>query len=374
LATPYNIMTTFFFRRSVEKAFQLDEYPNGLSLRLIKPIDTSPPFIITGVDDIAFIVNTVIKRSLSTSHKEVITSTILTIDRVLGSDFVGMIQRKMRDESYPKPLVQGGFPPEDKIIAFIVLINSVDTANEYLARIISNLGVNPDKAGSVSHVSPVHNAFPSEADLTFVATSLNHLLTSFTSKTTELLNDGLKVLFNQVVKLRLVSILSDTFRAVDYSLSGEELTDAVGEEEGNGEGGDPMLPRFESGWGQLMQPISRIMAPKMYMELLDLTSRHLARVLEKRLWGYAGRTSAFGAVRMERDFSGIISVVTRGNYSVRELFSRVSQILMVVNMEEDEWEELSGLPGGSEGGDRDNGVLWVLTGEERARARLLLKG
>ncbi|KAK0609379.1 COG4 transport protein-domain-containing protein [Bombardia bombarda] len=374
LTTPYNVMTTFFFRRSVEKAFQLDESPNGLSLNLNKPINTSPPFIITGVDDIAFMINFVIKRSLSVSCREVLTSTILAMDRVLGSDLVGMVQRKMRDESYPKSLVQGGFPPEDKIIAFIVLINSLDTANEYLARIMSNLGVNPDKPGSVSHVSPLRDIFPFEPDLTSVVASLNHLLTSFTSKTTELLNEGLQVLFNQVVKLRLRPILSDTFRDVDYSLSEEELADAMREEEVSGEGGDPMLRRFESGWGQLMRPISRIMTPKMYMALLDLTGRHLARVLEQRLWGYARRTSAFGAIRMERDFLGIISVVARGNYSVRELFSRVSQVLMVVNMEEDEWEELSGLPSCSERRDGDDGVRWVLTREERAKARSRIKG
>ncbi|TVY36414.1 Conserved oligomeric Golgi complex subunit [Lachnellula subtilissima] len=49
LTTPFNIMTTFFFRRSVEKAFQLDESPAGLSLNLSKPIDGNPPFIISPV-------------------------------------------------------------------------------------------------------------------------------------------------------------------------------------------------------------------------------------------------------------------------------------------------------------------------------------
>jgi len=37
LTTPFNVMTTFFFRRSVEKAFQLDEAPSGLSLNRRDP-------------------------------------------------------------------------------------------------------------------------------------------------------------------------------------------------------------------------------------------------------------------------------------------------------------------------------------------------
>src|SRR5690349_4718961 len=116
-------MTTFFFRRSVEKAFQLDGYPTGLSLSLSRHIEGNAPYIILAVDDVMYIVNTVIQKSISTSQRDVIASVVPTIGRVLGSDFVGMIQRKMRDESYPRPVIQGGFPPEDKIIQFIVLIN-----------------------------------------------------------------------------------------------------------------------------------------------------------------------------------------------------------------------------------------------------------
>jgi hypothetical protein len=87
----------------------------------------------SAVDDVMYIVNAVIKKSLSTAQRDVVSSVIPAVGRVLGSDFVVMMQRKMRDESYPKPAVQGGFPPEDKIISFIVLINSLDMANEYLA-------------------------------------------------------------------------------------------------------------------------------------------------------------------------------------------------------------------------------------------------
>ncbi|UZP32791.1 hypothetical protein NXS19_000607 [Fusarium pseudograminearum] len=107
LTSPYNVMTTFFFRRSVEKAFQLDEYPTGLSLSLSRHIEGNAPYIILAVDDVMYIVNTVIQKSISTSQRDVIASVVPTIGRVLGSDFVGMIQRKMRDESYPRPVVQG---------------------------------------------------------------------------------------------------------------------------------------------------------------------------------------------------------------------------------------------------------------------------
>jgi len=398
LTTPYNVMSTFFFRRSIEKAFQIDEYPSGLSLNLNKSIDAPSPFIILAVDDVVFIVNAMVQKSLSTSQKEIFAHVVPTIGRILESDFVGMIQRKMRDESYPKPLVQGGFPPEDKIISFIVLINSLEMANDYLARIIStNLGVNLDLENSLTKSSPVRGAFPLLQDATFAAHSLSNLLHSFTTKTTELLNEGLQHLFSNVVRLRLRPVLADTFRDVDYSLSEEELAEAAAataEYDGSGGGGDgdvasELVPRrFAHGWDQLMRPIGRIMTPKTFAALLDITAQYLAKQLEKRVWssgsgsgssssnnssGVKTRMSAFGALRMERDLSHIAGVVARGNYAVREVFSRVAQILMVANMEEEEWDGV--LTGGEDTGEEeDGGILWVLTEEERKKARKLVGG
>ncbi|KAI0596643.1 COG4 transport protein-domain-containing protein [Biscogniauxia sp. FL1348] len=369
LITPYNDMSTFFFRRSIEKAFQLDESPSGLSLNLSKPIDGNSPYIISAVDVVMYIVSAVIQKSLSTSQRDVVASVIPTVGRVLGSDFVGMVQRKMRDESYPKPTIQGGFPPEDKIIAFIVLINSLDVANEYLARVIdSRLGTSPDQPNGTSHTNPLASSFPFENDITFVTTALRTLNSTFHAKTAELISDGLQVLFNNVVRQRLRPILSETFRDADYWRTEEELAEiAQQNDEDEEEMLDRVQRRFEAGWESLMKPIARLMTPKMFTALMDTTATYLSRVLEKRVWSYSGKTNAYGAIRLERDFSGIVSTVSRGNYGVREVFARVTQILMIANMEEDEWEEVGGE-------DAEDGMEWVLSEEERRKARNLVKG
>lgn len=368
LTNPYNVMSTFFFRRSVEKAFQLEEMPTGLSLNPHKQLRSEPPYIISAVDDVMYIVNTVIQKTLSTSQRDAVASVLPTIGRVLGSDFVGMVQRKMRDESYPKPVVQGGFPPEDKIIAFIVLINSLDMSNEYLEKIIHTfLGASPERANGA--LSPaLKDSFPFEHDTTFVSNALNTLLTTFTTKTTELLNEGLQVLAKQVVRLRLRPILADTFRDVDYTLTEDDLADiAAAEDLDEDELLDAVGRRFEHGWDALMKPIARLMTAKTYATLLETTARDLARVLVDRVWKNLGRANAFGVIRMERDFSAIINVVSKGgNYGVRELFAKASQVLMVANMEEDEWEEIVAA-------GEDEGMEWVLTEEERRKARSLVK-
>jgi hypothetical protein len=96
LIGPFNEMTTFFFRRSVEKAFQLDEAPSDLTLNPTKPLGSNPPFITSAVDDVMYIVNQVLQRSLATSQRAVVSSVVPTVSSILGSDFITMIQRKTR--------------------------------------------------------------------------------------------------------------------------------------------------------------------------------------------------------------------------------------------------------------------------------------
>ncbi|PNY20655.1 Calcium-transporting ATPase 1 [Tolypocladium capitatum] len=367
LTTPYNVMTTFFFRRSVEKAFQLDEYPSGLSLNLNRHLEGNAPYIILAVDDVMYIVNAVIQKSLSTSHRDVLAAVVPTIGRVLGSDFIGMIQRKMRDESYPKPVVQGGFPPEEKIIQFIVMINSLDMANEYLSRIINGcISVGEGRGNDVTLQGPLKGSFPFERDVAFVANALHTLETTVVAKSIELLNEGVQVLFNQVVKQRLRPVLSDAFRDADYTLTESELAEMAQQNDETEEDLMDQVPRrFEHGWDQLMKAIARLMTAGTYSGLLDMTARYLSKVLEKRILSYGGKTTAFGAIRMERDFTGMVSTVSRGDYGVREAFAKVTQLLMVANMEDDEWEELVAEDG-------DGGIEWVLNEEERRKARSLV--
>ncbi|KAK8088946.1 COG4-domain-containing protein [Apiospora hydei] len=336
LVTPYDILSTFYFRRSVEKAFQLDESPSGLTLNINKP-------------------------------RDVVGHVIPTIGRVLGSDFIGMVQRRMRDESYPKPVIQGGFPPEDKIVSFIILINTLDVATEYLSRIITQcLGTSEEGTGPAQS-SPIANSFPFEHDATFVTSALTTLNSSFSTKANELLSDGLQVLLNMVVKQRLRPINSDTFRDADYTLTEDELAEIAQQNDEHEEDlMDHVQRRFEHGWSGLMKPIERLMTPKTFSTLMMSTAKHLAVVLEKRIWSSSGRINAFGAIRMERDFSGIVRVVAKGNYSVREAFARVTQMLMVANMEDDEWDETM-----AEG--EDDGIQWVLNEEERRKARNLVR-
>ena len=73
----------------------MDEPLSGLSLKMNKVIDNNPPYIISAVDDVMYIVNALIEKSVSTSQKGLMDNVIPAISIMLEKDFIGMIQRKM---------------------------------------------------------------------------------------------------------------------------------------------------------------------------------------------------------------------------------------------------------------------------------------
>ncbi|KAF7190758.1 Conserved oligomeric Golgi complex subunit 4 [Pseudocercospora fuligena] len=371
LMDPFNQMATFFFRHSVEKAFQIDEPPQDLTLNPNKQLGATPPFITSAVDDVMYIVNQVLQRSLATSQKAVVSSVIPSVGRVLGSDFFTMEQRKMRDESYPKPAVKGALPPEQLIISFLVLINNLDVATDYVKRIVSScLGkaASQPQAQQNGHAPALADNFPFGNEAMAVEKTLRTMEAGFEAKTAELINEAVEVMLKMVMRPRLRQVLMETFREVDYAVD----TDEAGQGPENGTSDDVVAQRFERGWQAFTLPIKRIATPYVFDKLITGTTKQLARLLENRIWSYQGRVNELGAVRLERDIANIVAAAVKGGkYELRDVFAKCTQMTLIINMEDDEWEEISKLNG--EQLERESGVQWQLDAEERKRARNVVK-
>ncbi|KAF2160567.1 hypothetical protein M409DRAFT_28952 [Zasmidium cellare ATCC 36951] len=368
LIDPFNLMATFFFRRSVEKAFQLDEFPTDLTLNPNKSLGSNPPFITSAVDDVMYIVNQVLQRTLSTSQRTVISSVVPSVGRVLGSDFFGMVQRKMRDESYPKAAIQGALPPESLIIAFLVLVNNLDVATDYVKRIVNTSLGQPANAQQSNGHSSLADSFPFGNEATSVEKTLHNMESGFEVKTTELINEAIEVMLKQVMRPRLRPVLNETFRDVDYNTTAEDGA----REDQDTPAEDLVAQRFERGWQAFTLPIKRIVTPANYDRLITSTIGYLARTLEKRIWSYYGRVNELGAIRLERDIAGIVAAAVKGGkYELRDAFARCAQMTLILNMEDDEWEEISKLSGVQL--ERETGVQWKLDAEERKRVRSIIK-
>ena len=102
--------------------------------------------------------------------------------------------------------------------------------------------------------------------------------------------------------------------------------------------------------------------------MLTQALNYLATALEKRIKQYYGRVNELGAVRLERDISGIVAAaVAGGKYGLRDAFTKCTQMTLIMNMEDDEWDEVAG----DENGE---GIPWVMDAEERKRVRAIVKG
>ncbi|KAK6340619.1 hypothetical protein TWF696_008944 [Orbilia brochopaga] len=390
LATPFEVMSTFFFRRSVEKAFQLDELPPDLHLHPTKPLkNTATPYITLSVDDVMYLVRNVLSRALATQSLPLVRKVSASVKRILESDFVGMMQRRMQHDSYPKASSINAPPPDDKVVAFCVLTNNLDVSVDYVTRIVNGL-LEPTDDGAGSGGRPgrpapspqtdsgeptdLESQFPFAGEADGVRTALNALVAGFTARAGSLHDNAVEVLFNQVIRPRLRPLLSESFAGVDYLESPAATAAAAPIDDDDTDGVNAVANRFAALFHSLVFPLKRILTPGGWDKLMSATAGSIASLLTKRLWGLAGKINELGAIRLERDVRGVVGVVVReGRYGLRELFAKASEVVMILNMEEDEVVEVLKRDSDVEVAAGEERVEWRLTREERRRARGLLR-
>jgi conserved oligomeric Golgi complex subunit 4 len=140
----FEALETFFFRRSVEKAFQLDEPSTGAG-----PPTTSV------VDDVLFVLKKVIDRALGTGDIDLLRTMCANIRRILELDFAGVVSRRIILDS------QRSLSSGDRIRTFIAGVNNLDGAGESVIELCG---------GYVSR--GLEGVFPFGTDVEFAKTAL----------------------------------------------------------------------------------------------------------------------------------------------------------------------------------------------------------
>ncbi|ODQ65527.1 COG4-domain-containing protein, partial [Nadsonia fulvescens var. elongata DSM 6958] len=152
LAPFYDTLMTFFFRRSVEKAFQLDDAPPQN-----QDYTVESPLVTSVVDDVMYIFSSMMHQSLSTGDLALVRVTLGNIRRVLESDYIGLLQRRLRDGN-PRNMVlenvnlitfrngstHGRFAgislsDESKLRKFLINMNNLAVTGNYIDRILLNV-------------------------------------------------------------------------------------------------------------------------------------------------------------------------------------------------------------------------------------------
>ena len=437
LLPAFETLYKFYFRRSLEKSITIEELP---SLELyLKPMPQSKspdhPPCSSVVEDLTLILNNtlrnVIQSGFPTSVKAFVTESFRVVqqDLINGyfiknlndnqpkynqslsflSDDVGLssprtVSRSGTPEPHGAPVstaastVNAGFfkgassafgsvvsgsgaivgslqttsSNSPKLINFVIYLNSVGIAQEYFTRIINNI-----KSTTSSNTGFIETNFPFGKDAEKIKTILNQdFLDPFVAISNKILNESLINLYNQSIRQRLISMVNDLVTDTNDSNYILYSTSQVN---------DPsLLIRFKSNWTSLTKPYLQTLHQSVWHKLLRLIVVNLVNLIERKLHQVLKKfkINELGSVKLERDMSFVINEVCEDNYQLREKFVKLTQLVLLVGMDDDEYEESKNPiielvksaddeleDEGDEEKEDYSGISWVLTPQEREQIR-----
>ncbi|KAG7828078.1 hypothetical protein KL920_003805 [Ogataea angusta] len=263
----------------------------------------------------------------------------------------------------------------DKLQQFVIVLNSISVFQEYLDKLSNNLvaklendnllivddqefgqvraSMERDPNTDIQLRVDLNNGEGTE-DSPSVRDRLKSVVmtlsTSFIEKSEVVLKENIKTIFNQNFRFKLSKMVSDVLKESDYLISSDILALSSTSE---------VMVNFIREWNSLIIPYLTIFTRANFQALLQLVVSNLASAMEQKIWSMERRCNELGAAKLEKDVSTIISEVTKYDYSLRDNFIRITQIVMMLGLDDDdEVDELSDLE-------------WALTPAERSRARNL---
>lgn len=398
---------TFYFRRSLEKAISIEELPSLDSYLHIKAGTSANDIPCSSViEDITLILNNSLHDVIDSSIISTVKKFISTSYQVIQQDLINGFFIKSLNENTPRynqslalispeienlrsPNVSRSATPEPsslgflkgaassalgnvvtstttatsnnpKMVKFAIYLNSVALGQEYFNKVFDNL---------IKDENYLRNTFPFGKDHEIVKLILsNDFIDPFNQATTKIVSDSLLNLYNQSFRAKIFAMINDFIPdAVDsnyvvYSLNEQESNEAC--------------IRLTNSWQSLIKPYQRIFHKTLTAKLLRLLIVNISNIIEKKLNSVLQKykINELGSIKLERDLSYLINEVCEDNYHLREKFVRLTQIVLLVGMDDEEYEEsIKHMNQNKQetDGDFDEtlGINWVLTPLERKKIR-----
>ncbi|KAA1116209.1 hypothetical protein PGT21_004733 [Puccinia graminis f. sp. tritici] len=142
---------------------------------------------------------------------------------------------------------------------------------------------------------------------------------------------GLEQLFNQLIRSKIRSILSDCYKDVTYVLDDQSYAEA--------EVQDLFRKRFQKAWESLMDPYRDSMTSENFKELIGMTVNVIVRTWENMIKNQ--RFNELGSIKFDKDIRSISSFLSNqtsfGISLINESFIRLKQIssLLLIKSLED---------------------------------------
>lgn len=275
LGPTFATLALFVFRRSVERAIQLDELPTQQAVNARPEFSMEAPLASSLVDDVSYVFSSVLQQSVATGHAHTTETALAGLRRVLESDLVGTLQRKLRSTA-PVPTNSagefGGAGP------FMLYLNDLELLAYYIGEAVKK-----------------HSPPPSAT-----TDSIESLRVSFNHKSDELVADGCQT-------LATVRLLAQARQAVSVFKNGSR--------------------EFENQWKQMMRPLRKLLHPRVLSQVLFIVCKATAQGLEQYVWSLDGNSTVASIMELEGDISVAISCCVETQYALRQCFTRLAQIV-----------------------------------------------
>lgn len=423
LLPSFEKLNNFYFRRSLEKAITIEELPSLEQYLLLsneKPSSPDPVPVSSVVEDLTLVLNSTLRSIIQSGLPTSVKSFINESFRVVQQDLInGFFIKNLNDNqprynqilslvnpnttinrtaspisrgSTPDPQGAAGFlkgassafgsvvgqsvsslqttPNSPKLLNFIIYLNTLSMAQEYFTRVLEN--VNKD--------TYLLAYFPFGKDQEKISNILQQdFQTPFTSIGNKIISESLINLYNQLIKHRLLLLVNEFFS--DAQTNNNESNYVI--YSSNNIDDPANLIKFTSNWQSLTKPYYQTLHKPIWNKLLRLVVVNLTNLLEKKLLLNLNKfkINELGSIKLEKDVSYLINEICQDNYYLREKFVRLTQIILLVGMDDEEYED-SNQPvtkALNNNGTQDNedefdddeaaGINWVLTPQERNQIR-----
>lgn len=419
LLPAFEQLYNFYFRRSLEKAITIEEVPllDPYLVPSQTPVSPESAPVSSVIEDVVLVLNTTLRNVLDTAQPSTVKKFVNESFHVIQNDLINGFFVKSLNDNQPRynqtlsliahtsilsgvtspgssrshtpvpEAVSGGMgffkgassalgnvvgsgtavvsgataaSNNIKLSNFVVYLNTVAMGQEYVNKVFDN-ATNPATLS-------LKNNFPFGKDSEKIHNILkSELIEPFTSITNKIVQDNLINFYNHSVKNKLLVLINECFpdNEANYVVySPNSLNDTA------------HMLRFSQNWQAMIRPYKQTFHETLvFSKLLRLLVVNLANLTEKKLTSVLKnfKINELGSLKLEKDLSFIINEVCEDNYELREKFVRVTQLVLLVGMDDEEYDlsiQTHGdSPGEDENDDEIMGVNWVLTPLERKQAR-----
>ncbi|ESK88432.1 intra-golgi transport-related protein [Moniliophthora roreri MCA 2997] len=313
--------------------------------RLSTPDMTQTAITTTIPDDVFYVLKVVLTRLYSTGSLAAVQRMMEQLRNVLEEDYIDILKKKLQDvyRNAPPGQSRNEKIDRDNRNAYITILNDLDVSSSHLERLTRDLSSN----GPINQFFMVTQQDAAKGQLA----SLSGLTTKFKST----VRVGVEQLFNQLVRPKLKTFISEVYKDVSYVLDDDAYS--------NAEYHDLVRKRFIKKWEQLTNGYKDTLSDTNYRVFFGLVLDTLLRPWEKFMLGF--KFTELGAIRFDRDLRSIITYLSPHNVfgDAREKFVRLQQMSTLLNLDSE--EDVDEFYNGS-------GISWKLTSQE-ARTIVTLK-